>query len=124
MLVKDGQSRFDHWKIKYDVIKRGKPIRKLSEESEQKLKAEYLNIANIENETKKILGDADVPIVLNFSYQAFAREIYGLTRRFAKTTLNNQVKIVIGKWQARSLKPEILEKIKDKIFTILKVDLI
>lgn len=124
MLVKNGQTRFDRWKIKYQTIKNGKPTRQLAEASEEKLKAEYTNIAEIEHETKKILSDTNEPTMLNFFYLAYAREIYGLSKRFTKKTLQNQLELTLNKWQARNLKPEILMKIKDKIFTMMKIDVI
>ncbi|MEO0084624.1 MAG: hypothetical protein ABIJ94_02720 [candidate division WOR-3 bacterium] len=124
MLVKNGQTRLEHWKMKYLTIRKGRPSRQLSKTSEEKLRTEYTNIAEIEHETKKILGNTNEPTMLNFFYLAFAREIYGLTRKYTKKTLQNQIEIALAKWQARSLNPEILMKIKDKIFKMMKIDVI
>ncbi|MBS4014968.1 MAG: hypothetical protein KGZ86_00800 [Candidatus Latescibacteria bacterium] len=124
MLVKDGDKRFARWKTRYDIVKNGKPIRQLSEESEQKLKKEFIRMAEIENEAKIIISKTNTPTMLNFAYLAFAREIYGLVKRYTKKTLQNQVEITLLKWQAQQLNQELLVKIKDKVFEMMGIDLI
>lgn len=123
MLVKDGEKRFTRWKLKYDIVKKGKPIRQLTPEAEQKLKKEYIFMANLENEIKKILGQTNTPTMLNFSYLAFAREVYGLSRRYKSTQLTQKVELTITKWQAQSLNTALLEKIRDQVYKMMNLKL-
>jgi hypothetical protein len=124
MLVKDGERRFNRWKMKYDLVKKGQPIRQLSAESEQKLKKQYVAMAKVENEIKKILGDAGVSTILNFSYLAFAREVYGFTRRYTSKKLQTEIDFAIWKWKTRQLNEELLGKIRDKVYKMTGVDVI
>jgi hypothetical protein len=123
MLVKDGDKRFAKWKRNYDIIKNGQPVRQLTPQAEQKLKNQYIVMANLENEIKKIIGQTNTPTMLNFSYLAFTREIYGLIRRYKSNQLAQKVEFAMYKWQAQSLDKELLEKIRDHVYKMMNLKL-
>lgn len=123
MSFKNGEKRFARWKIKYDIVRNGKPIRQLTPEAEQKLKKEYIIMATIENEIKKILGQSTAPTMLNFSYLAYAREVYGLTRRYKNKKLQDEIEFATWKWKTRMLNEELLRQIKDKVLAMMNINL-
>lgn len=78
----------------------------------------FPEIENVENETKLILEDASEPIILNVSYLNFAREIYSAKKRFAGGQLLAKADTILTKWKNEGCDDEVLERIRDTIFTL------
>ena len=72
----------------------------------------------VENQVKLILAEAGTSTIMNSFYINFGREVYKLKLRFSGGQLLNAVNVVMNKWVARGLDQDILEKIRNTVFTI------
>ena len=119
MSVRNPIRRIEKWDMKFagDVLsekqKTLKPSMKIQIDSE------YPSIAKVETEIKVVLGKYGIPTWHNPAYLACGRELYRLQKRFSGQQLINAVQPILLKWQARELRPEILEEIRNTVFTVM-----
>jgi len=75
-------------------------------------------LEKVENMTKIILGQENVPTPLVPSYLAYARQIWKLCNKFSAEMLKTEADIILYKWTRRSLKESVLIRIRDEVFTL------
>ena len=114
MGVREAKYRIAKWRVKYETGSKAKR-RKLSPETEEKMKTAFTKLVALENAIKDILSETGVSIAMIVPYLNFGREIYGLTRRHSGDELNMAVESVMAKWLGRKLDKAILEKIKKRV---------
>lgn len=74
--------------------------------------------ATIGNQVSAYLGTSGISVVGRGSYQAFASQMYRLTRTQTGESLKIEVEVVIAAWVARGLTQIILEGIRSDIFGV------
>ncbi|MCS7258319.1 MAG: hypothetical protein NZ601_02990 [candidate division WOR-3 bacterium] len=114
MSIKDSNSRYQNW-VSFMELNKGL---KISHHTKMTIKQEYAKLAEIETRTRQLLSTTAIPTFLNFYYLAFAREIYGLTRRYQDTNLTREIDIVLYKWQSRGLMSQVLLQIKEQVLHV------
>jgi hypothetical protein len=72
----------------------------------------------LENMTRIILGDANIPTPFYPPYLNFARQIWKLRVRFTGETLKTEANIIIAKWVSRRLEENVLIRIRNEVFTL------
>ena len=118
MSVRNPIRRIEKWDMKFagDVLsekqKTLKPSMKIQIDSE------YPTLAKVETEIKIVLGNFAIPTWHNPAYLAYGRELYRLRKRFSGNQLIKAVEPIMLKWQARELKPTILDEIRNTVFTL------
>jgi hypothetical protein len=75
-------------------------------------------LEKIENLTKIILGEENIPTPLIPAYLNFARQIWKIRNKFSAEILKTEADIMLYKWTRRSLKESVLVRIRDEIFTL------
>jgi len=75
-------------------------------------------LEKVENLTKTILGQENVPTPLIPAYLAYARQIWKIRNKFSAEILKTEADIMLYKWTRRSLKESVLIRIRDEIFTL------
>ncbi|MEO0075252.1 MAG: hypothetical protein ABIK31_03995, partial [candidate division WOR-3 bacterium] len=75
-------------------------------------------LEKVENLTKIILGEENVPTPLIPAYLNFARQIWKLRNKFSVEILKTEADIMLYKWTRRSLLESVLIRIRDSIFTL------
>lgn len=75
-------------------------------------------IVGVEQKTKVILSEAGASTILNPFYLSFAREVMTAKATFKGAQLLEKVDEILNKWTARSLDTDILERIRNSIFTL------
>jgi hypothetical protein len=108
MGVRKAKYRLAKWRIKKYESK-GK---KLSPETEEKMRIAFTKLVALENAIKGILDKIGVSTTMYVSYITFGKEIFGLSRRHSGDELNKRIESVMAKWLGRKLDNGILEKIK------------
>ncbi|MEO0091911.1 MAG: hypothetical protein ABIK61_04285 [candidate division WOR-3 bacterium] len=78
----------------------------------------FPELENLENEIKLILAEAGTPSMLNTYYLNFGREVYRYAKRYSGVQLLKEVDVLVNKWHARSLDKDILERIRNTVFTL------
>jgi hypothetical protein len=75
-------------------------------------------LEKVENMTKIILGEENVPTPLIPAYLAYARQIWKIRNKFSAEILKTEADIMLYKWTRRSLKESVLIRIRDEVFTL------
>ncbi|MEO0092379.1 MAG: helix-turn-helix transcriptional regulator [candidate division WOR-3 bacterium] len=101
-------------------------IKPLTQAKKEKMAIRYgkhrINIEPIEQEITKLLGETQVPIILNQFYKAFAREYYSVLQQDLETPIVNQkLNRLMEKWVKKGLSSEFLEKVKEIVMGHLSV---
>ncbi|MEO0072995.1 MAG: hypothetical protein ABIK10_06180 [candidate division WOR-3 bacterium] len=78
----------------------------------------FPELETLENEVKIILAEAGTPSMFNTFYLNFAREVYRYAKKFSGSQLLREVDIILNKWHQRSLDRDVLERIRNTVFTI------
>ena len=111
MGVRKAKYRLEKWKIKtYDA--KGK---KVSPETEEKMRRAFVHQEKLENAIKRILDNIGVSTTTYVPYINFGREIFGIKRRYSEDELNKRIETVMAKWLDRKLDKTILENIKNRV---------
>jgi hypothetical protein len=108
MGVREAKYRIAKWRVKKYEAK-GK---KLSPETEEKMRIAFTKLEALETAIKGILDNIGVSTTMYLSYISFGKEIFGLNRRYSGDELNKRIESVMAKWLGRKLDNAILEKIK------------
>jgi hypothetical protein len=82
------------------------------------IEAEFPAPVEVENEVKVILGDVGISSSLNPPYLNFARETYRMSKKLIGKQLLRQVDASMAKWIARGFDRDILERIRNTVFTL------
>jgi len=118
MGVRPASRRLDKWDAMFsgDVV--STKLAGYKEKMREQLAAIFPQQESLENEVKLILAEAGTSTIMNPSYINFGREVYKLKLKFSGGQLLNAVNVVMNKWVARGLDQDILEKIRNTVFTI------
>lgn len=80
--------------------------------------AAQTQLEKVENMTKIILGQENIPTPMIPAYLNFARQIWKIRNKFSSEILKTEADIALYKWTRRSLREEVLIRIRDEIFTL------
>ena len=118
MGVRPASRRLDKWDAMFsgDVV--STKLAGYKEKMREQLAAIFPQQESLENEVKLILAEAGTQTIMNPSYINFGREVYKLKLKFSGGQLLNAVNVGMNKWVARGLDQDILEKIRNTVFTI------
>jgi len=118
MSVRSALRRIEKWDVKLagDVL--SERVANLKPMMKSQIEAEFPALVEIENEVKVILGDVGISSSLNPPYLNFARETYRLSKRLLGKQLLREVNAAMAKWIARGFDQDILERIRNTVFTL------
>jgi len=118
MGVRPANRRIDKW----DAFLSGDVLSKTVGEYKPKMREQITNsfpqLEAVENEVKLILAEAGTSTILNPAYINFGREVWRNANKFSGGQLLNAVNVLLNKWVARGLDQDILEKIRNTVFSI------
>lgn len=118
MPVRPANLRIAKWKAKMAgealSVVTGKQLENMTDQ----ISTIFPEIERVENATKVILEEAMVTTLENPSYLNFARQVYRCTKRFAGGQLLNAVNVYFNRWFAEGLDEDILDKIRDAVFSL------
>lgn len=118
MPVRPSLRRIQKFKAKYNPESiKGAIERQLDSIIEQQTVTQS-QLEKVENMTKIILGEENVPTPLIISYLNFAREIWRIRNKYSAEILKTEADIMLYKWTRRSLQESVLIRIRDEIFTL------
>jgi hypothetical protein len=77
-------------------------------------------LAAMEEKTRQTLDACGVPTCLYVPYLDYARQLFRLSRgqTISGPSLAREAQVLLEKWQARTLNPDILAKIRLDVFSI------
>ncbi|MEO0096573.1 MAG: hypothetical protein ABIK78_00555 [candidate division WOR-3 bacterium] len=87
---------------------------RLKEKMVKNYQKEAKILAEIDGLVSKILNDYQIPTEY-ISYYSFARELYGLKRRYISKRLEKETGVCFHKWLMRGLEKKVMLKIKKEM---------
>lgn len=75
-------------------------------------------LVEIETRVRQVLNEAGVVTILYPFYLNFGREVFARRMRFAGRSLLLEVEVLLEKWVHRSLDRQVLERIREEVFTL------
>jgi len=117
-MVRTALRRIQKWdkKLAGDVL--SKRVRELKPMMFSQIEAEFPNLEKVETKVKTVIGNYAIPTWQNPAYLNFSREIYKLAKQFCGRQLRLMADVVMIKWLTLGLQQDILERIRDTIFTL------
>ncbi len=118
MAVRNALRRIQKWdtKLSGDVL--SEKVANLKPMMKSQIEVEFPALVSVENEVKIILGEIGLSSSLNPIYLNFAREVYRLSKRLHSKQLLLEVNASIAKWTTRGFDRDILERIRNTVFTL------
>jgi len=118
MPVRSTLRRMQKFQAKYDPDAIRNAIEKQMDSILEQQTAAQTELEKVENLTKIVLGQENVPTPLIPAYMAYARQIWKIRNKFSSEMLKTEADIMLYKWTRRSLVEAILIRIRDEIFTL------
>lgn len=118
MPVRSTLRRVQKFKAKYDPEAIRNAIAKQMDSILQQQEIAQTQLEKVENLTKIILGQENVPTPLIPAYLNFARQIWKIRNKFSSEILKTEADIALYKWTRRSLVESVLIRIRDEVFTL------
>lgn len=118
LAVRNAIRRIQKWdsNLSGDVL--SERVANLKPMMKSQIEAEFPAVVAVENEIKLILGETGLSSSLNPPYLNFSREVYRLRKRFTSKQLLREVNATMAKWIARGFDQDILERIRNTVFTL------
>lgn len=109
--------RISKWSKKYPLYC---PKRLVSQQAamQERLAQEFIALERLENAVKQIMGESALPTWHNIPYLNFARQLYGLRRRYQGKALKREIAIRMMMAQKKLLKKRLLVKIRDTVLSM------
>lgn len=112
MPVKSSDDRIYNYNLKHDT----EVIKQQSDKRRDRMLKKQLDaqveLANLEDKAKVIIGGFGVPTITYPAYLNFCREGWKKCKRFQGQTLAKEIMVIEDKWVARELKREVLEALR------------
>jgi len=116
----DPNQRLMNWQIKTDT---GKVKQILDDRRPDMLKSHEAAVANLcemEVKARQTLNAAGVHTIFYVAYLNYARQLYKLSRQkgISGESFAMAAQVLLDKWQARGLNPNVLAAIRTEVFDI------
>ncbi len=118
MPVRTTLRRIQKFEAKYDPETIRNAIEKQRDGIIEQQWVKQAELEKIENLTKVILGEENVPTPLIPAYLNYARQIWKIRNKFSAEILKTEADIMLYKWTRRSLQEPVLIRIRNEIFTL------
>ena len=118
--MSDPVRRVNRWKAKYTPERTKDTLERIHEDITQRYAAATVKLAAMEIDVRTVLNQSGVHTIHYIPYLNYARQLYKLSqkRNIAGDSLAIEAKVLLDKWVARDLKPEVLATIRTQVFDI------
>jgi len=118
MSVRSSDDRLYNYTLKHDTEVIKQQTDKRRDRMLSKQHAAQVELANMEEQAKVIIGRYGAPTILYPAYLNFCREAWKKSKRFHGQTAAKEVMVIEDKWVARELKREVLEALRKELLTV------
>ncbi|MEO0081992.1 MAG: hypothetical protein ABIL25_06850 [candidate division WOR-3 bacterium] len=116
----DMTQRIEAWDLKYDTER----VKAILDAKRQRMLEHYVaatvEVCEMEAQTRQVLNQAGVHTALYVPYLDYARQLYRLSRvrQVSGNSFALAAQVLLDKWAARGLNPEVLATIRTQVFDI------
>jgi hypothetical protein len=118
--MSDVTRRLSRWQAKYSPEIAAQTTSRIYADMSERYQASLVALCAMETETKQVLDSSGIDTMYIVFYLDFARQLFKLShgRTISGPTLAKETQVLLEKWQARGLKPEVLAAIRTDVFNV------
>jgi len=116
----DVTRRLSQWKKKFTPERAKLSLEAIYEDIVRRYDAATTELCTMEDKTRQVLNAAGLHTSLYVPYLDFARQLFKLTRKrgISGASFALAAQVLLDKWAARGLNPDVLARIRTEVFDI------
>jgi hypothetical protein len=118
--MSDITRRISRWKAKFSPDIAAQTTARIYADMTERYQASMVALCTMETETKQVLDASGIDTMYIVFYLDYARQLFRLShgRTISGPTLAKEAQVLLEKWSARGLKPEVLAAIRYEVFSV------
>jgi acyl-CoA reductase-like NAD-dependent aldehyde dehydrogenase len=118
--MSDITRRISRWKAKFSPDLAAQTTARIFDDMTARYEASMLALSTMETDTKQVLSASGIDTMYIVFYLDYARQLFRLShgRSISGPTLAKEAQVLLEKWRARGLKPEVLAAIRTNVFSV------
>ena len=118
--MSDVTRRLSRWKAKYSPVIAAQTTARIYADMTERYEASVVALTTMETETKQVLSASGIDTLYIVFYLDYARQLFRLShgRSISGPTLAREAQVLLDKWQARGLRPDVLAAIRSEVFSV------
>jgi len=118
--MSDVTRRISRWKAKFSPDIAAQTTSRIFADMTERYEAAVVALSSMETQAKQVLDASGIDTMYIVFYLDFARQLFRLShgRSISGPTLAREAQVLLEKWQARGLKPEVLAAIRTDVFSV------
>jgi hypothetical protein len=118
--MSDVTRRVSRWKAKYSPEIAAQTTARIFADMTERYEAAMLALSSMEAQTKQVLDTSGIDTMYIVFYLDYARQLFRLShgRTISGPTLAKEAQVLLEKWQARGLRPDVLAAIRYEVFSV------
>ena len=118
--MSDVTRRLSRWQAKYSPEIAAQTTSRIYADMSERYEAAMVALTTMETETKQVLSASGIDTMYIVFYLDFARQLFRLShgRSISGPTLAREAQVLLEKWQARGLRPDVLAAIRYQVFSV------
>ena len=118
--MSDVTRRVSRWKAKFSPDIAAQTTARIFADMTERYEAAMVALSSMEVQTKQVLDASGIDTMYIVFYLDYARQLFRLShgRSISGPTLAREAQVLLEKWSARGLKPEVLVAIRTDVFSV------
>jgi hypothetical protein len=118
--MSDVTRRLSRWKAKYSPEIAPQTTARIYTDMTERYEAAMVALSSMETQTKQVLDASGIDTMYIVFYLDYARQLFRLSqgRTISGPTLAREAQVLLEKWQARGLNPDVLAAIRTDVFSV------
>ena len=118
--MSDVTRRISRWKAKFSPDIAAQTTARIFADMTARYEASMLALNSMELDTKQVLSASGIDTMYIVFYLDYARQLFRLShgRSISGPTLAREAQVLLEKWQARGLDPDVLAAIRTDVFSV------
>jgi len=118
--MSDVTRRISRWKAKFSPDIAAQTTARIFADMTARYEASMLALNSMELDTKQVLSASGIDTMYIVFYLDFARQLFRLShgRSISGPTLAREAQVLLEKWAARGLRPDVLAAIRYEVFSV------
>jgi len=116
----EGRSGTSRWKAKFSPDIAAQTTSRIFADMTERYEAAMVALSSMEVQTKQVLDASGIDTMYIVFYLDYARQLFRLShgRSISGPTLAREAQVLLEKWQARGLRPDVLAAIRYEVFSV------
>jgi acyl-CoA reductase-like NAD-dependent aldehyde dehydrogenase len=118
--MSDVTRRISRWKAKFSPDIAAQTTSRIFADMTERYEAAMVALSSMETQTKQVLDASGIDTMYIVFYLDYARQLFRLShgRSISGATLAREAQVLLEKWQARGLRPDVLAAIRYEVFSV------